>query len=573
MNHRCLLSIVLFNFLIFSTIKSQITNTATIRLLLLNDSNNQPLETNIKWHSLKTNKDFYFKTDKNGKATVSIQGNDTYETSITQSLDEYNVEVPNDPNFQKDLVLKFELEKTIPQKIENKPNIVQTPSKEIKIEYQNLIGLQILNKPKGKRLDIYEIESQKKIRTIERDTQSFGLLTERHYKLVIEGMRIENDTMNVLSYSPKMVPYILYFSSDNSARLYAINNTTVINLILKNLLGEKTSGDTIRIVGKKSGNQYEAVTAKNGSALFIVPKDDSYEISLKYFPKIRVINTESSLKTDLATFSYEIICPTTFDIDKRNLEFEKFLARRDSLFPLPDPELLSKLAAEKDSVLRQFGQDPHYFEKTKNVVCAVLNRFRNRWTDKVIVTDVTAGMYPFMKELALWHALDFMKDEKNTYVFFNDGDDKVYFQKVIGRIGGIYMTHKNTTDTIVRIMHYAMSRGNGGEPPENNVEALIVAEQYALPFSEMVMIADSYSPIKDLVLVPKLKKPVRIILCRVNPTESIHPDYLWLAYKTRGSIHTIDEDIMNLSTLVEGDNVTVLGRTYKLLSNRFFEIR
>jgi hypothetical protein len=68
-----------------------------------------------------------------------------------------------------------------------------------------------------------------------------------------------------------------------------------------------------------------------------------------------------------------------------------------------------------------------------------------------------------------------------------------------------------------------------------------------------------------------IDKPIHVILCGVR--EQIHPDYLWLAYKTRGTLHTIEEDIMNLGAMMEGKTVTIKGRTYKLLNNRFFEMK
>ena len=47
-----------FNLLLFSTLYGQVTHTATIQLLLLNEQTGQPLETTIKWHEVKMNKDF-----------------------------------------------------------------------------------------------------------------------------------------------------------------------------------------------------------------------------------------------------------------------------------------------------------------------------------------------------------------------------------------------------------------------------------------------------------------------------------------------------------------------------------
>ena len=212
-------------------------------------------------------------------------------------------------------------------------------------------------------------------------------------------------------------------------------------------------------------------------------------------------------------------------------------------------------------------------EKIKKVVCAVLYRYREKWTSKVIVTDVTGSMYPYMEELGLWHALEFMKEEKNTYIFFNDGDNKPDNEKIIGKTGGIYSTQNNATDTVVSLMYKAMNKGFGGDAPENNIEALLVAEKYAAPNTEIVMIADNYSAIKDINLLSKLTKPVHIILCGTSILQGIHPNYLWLAYKTHGSVHTIEEDIMNLSELVQGKIITIGGSSYKLLGNRFFEIK
>ena len=50
---------------------------------------------------------------------------------------------------------------------------------------------------------------------------------------------------------------------------------------------------------------------------------------------------------------------------------------------------------------------------------------------------------------------------------------------------------------------------------------------------------------------------------------SIHPDYLKLAYTTGGSIHTIEEDILNLARLNEGEIIKIAGRSYKIRNGEF----
>jgi hypothetical protein len=583
---------------IFSPLNSQ-EATATVHLVLLDESNGKPLENTIEWHCPKTKKDFYFKTDKNGKVSAIIPINETYKLSIPQSLAIYTVVVPNTPNYVSDLVLKFEIEKeeTVKKDTIVKPTIQKAKPNIVEIVKQNLVGIQFLNKTSNKRVEVIDLDTKKKIWESSGDSIRLILPTKGHYKLTMEGVKIENDTFSMSSFSPKMLPFVLHFNSDNTAKLYPTFEKTVMNLIQTNLNGIPVVGDSIAIIGKKRGLKYQAMTGRNGSVLFVIPKDDSYQIDLKYSSNIATINVESSKNIDLSTFSYTIIYPSSKENDERKREQEISIAVRDSLYKIfksemssADTSLLFKRLKKEwessfaqyepnkplniDSIKQKLKQDPHYFEKISNAVCAIFFRFHKKWADKVIVTDVTGSMYPYMRELALWHSLEFMKDEKNVHVFFNDGDNKSDYAKAIGKTGGIYTTQSIVVDSVVNTMNKAMSNGSGGDAAENNIEALIEAEKFVqTSFKEIILIADSYSPIKDLSLLSKLNRPVRVILCGANVFTGFHPDYLWLAYKTGGSIHTIEDDIMNLSTLVQGKIFTIKGRSYKLLNDRFFEIR
>jgi hypothetical protein len=66
-------AIIVISLLLPLSIKAQIANPATINLLILNESNKQPVESISKWHSMKTQKDFYFKSDNKGKATILMR--------------------------------------------------------------------------------------------------------------------------------------------------------------------------------------------------------------------------------------------------------------------------------------------------------------------------------------------------------------------------------------------------------------------------------------------------------------------------------------------------------------------
>jgi hypothetical protein len=84
------------------------------------------------------------------------------------------------------------------------------------------------------------------------------------------------------------------------------------------------------------------------------------------------------------------------------------------------------------------------------------------------------------------------------------------------------------------------------------------------------MIADNYAPVKDIELLKNFNKPVHIILCGAN--ESVLIDYLLIAWKTKGSIHTIEEDIVNIANMMEGQSIKINGITYKIMGGEFVRI-
>lgn len=577
---RYLQLIVLFNLSILSCLKAQ---QATIHLSLLDNDTGKPLETPIKWHSTKTNRDVVFKTDKLGKVVVVLEGNQTYETSIPQSQEVYDVVLPNTPNFSKEILLKFTIENP---PIEN-PSVSMIQQKQAEIVYQNLVGVQTLNKPSNKSLEVIDMDSQKTVYSSLNDTNRFNLPIKRRYKLAIRGVSIQNDVFDMPSFSPTMRPYVLYFNTDNSAHLFPMNEeNTVINLIYTNLMNKIVVGDSILLISKKNGKQYRLLTEKNGSALFIVPKNDSYEIHLKHFDKIATIGVENTPQKGFSTFTYTISYPSAKEVENRKREEVISKAERDSAYkiykkeidlnPLEFNKRMKKAIAEfsdyNEYKLRVDDRSKHLLKKD-NEVGEVLTRLKDKSTSKIIVADVTGSMYPYLEQLALWLSFDLMKKEKNAYVFFNDGDRKMDYQKRIGNTGGIYTTESTVIDSVVGVMHTAMNSGSGGDGAENNIEALLIAQKLGQPSSEIIMIVDNYSCIKDIRLLPDVTKPVHIILCGVNVLTGINPDYLWVAYKTKGTIHTIEDDITDLGSMMEGKIITIRGRTYKLLSNRFFEIK
>jgi hypothetical protein len=194
---------------------------------------------------------------------------------------------------------------------------------------------------------------------------------------------------------------------------------------------------------------------------------------------------------------------------------------------------------------------------------------RKKWSNSVFACDITGSMSPYLSQLLIWLSLTSIDQEKAYFLFFNDGNMTPDKSKVIGHTGGFYnciggKDFKKITET----MQTGMSKGYGGDCPENNIEALMTLQAKKPNAKELVMVADNWAPIKDISLIDKIKKPVRIILCGVNKN-AINVDYLNLAYKTRGSIHTIEHDIEKLHDKKEGSTFRFNNKTYILTKMGF----
>ena len=194
---------------------------------------------------------------------------------------------------------------------------------------------------------------------------------------------------------------------------------------------------------------------------------------------------------------------------------------------------------------------------------------RKKWSNTAFACDITGSMSPYLAQLVTWLSLTKIDQDKASFLFFNDGDLTLDKNKVIGSTGGFYSCAGGKDfKRIIKTMQTGMSNGCGGDCPENNIEALIKLQSKNPEAKELVMVADNWAPIKDISLVNKIKKPVRIILCGVNKN-AINVDYLNLAYKTGGSIHTVERDIEKLHEKNIGSTFRFNNKTYVLTKTGF----
>lgn len=209
---------------------------------------------------------------------------------------------------------------------------------------------------------------------------------------------------------------------------------------------------------------------------------------------------------------------------------------------------------------------------TDSVVFKVFERNRE-WTNMVIVNDWTGSMYQYGAQVVLWHRLFGKSKSVRQLVFFNDGNYRRDKDKVIGETGGIYTADPQNTREIIQTMREVMLQGTGGDIEENDLEAVLFAQQQYDNSGELILVADNHSDVRDMVLLSQISRPVRIILCGVEKDKPIHPHYLEIARKTKGSLHTIDQDIMSLSEVQNGQAVEISGFRYHFNGQEFMAAR
>ncbi|MES2836762.1 MAG: hypothetical protein V4667_04525 [Bacteroidota bacterium] len=242
-----------------------------------------------------------------------------------------------------------------------------------------------------------------------------------------------------------------------------------------------------------------------------------------------------------------------------------------------------KMMPEKDDPAADAKQDSSYFQRQTQKVLnfikqqgtgvdsSVLKIFDRHpeWNNSLVVMDWTGSMYKYGATAVLWHTLHQNQSGIKYFVFFNDGDDKKSEEKQIGNTGGIYGTESKYLTRVINLFYTVMAKGSGGDTPENNIEAVLTGQALFPNFKELILIADNKACIKDYRLIDSLKVPVKVILCGTE--NGINPQYINLAYKTKGSIHTIEEDIYEMIAQTPGSTFTLNGVEYELNEFDHFE--
>ena len=263
---------------------------------------------------------------------------------------------------------------------------------------------------------------------------------------------------------------------------------------------------------------------------------------------------------------------TVVTITRNNIEWRTKLSEQEQrlyqrydtlymvLYPLPDEaEVVEEpiLTITEETI----------FKKPDSTVLKVLKR--NSFNQIAIVADVTGSMHQYNAQLLEW-INEYSQQQKIKFITcFNDGDAKTTDEKIIGNTGGVYgAVFKNFQQTAV-LVATTMQKGNGGDRPENNCEAILFTIQSCGDCNEIVMIADAWAPVRDIELVSKINKKIRVIACGES---YLHPDYISIALLSGGSLHFGNIDIPSLEEFRSGKLFELNGYAYKFNGKQVVEV-
>ncbi len=510
-----------------------VRDSVRINLLILDKQNDARLEgVKVSYTSLETGEKISTTSNEKGEGFINIATGVNYavDVGVLSNVDE----------------IKF------PESADASYNFLYYYRKEKKEALLKLYLHNNLNQPLIENVEIENPETG----------ETYNLRTNEQGKAEVRlpaGAFYEVNLTNAPHYEDFEIPpvdnYKLHFDiTFNGSRidsLFATKEKALLRFRYRNPQKEGLPDEQLFVRSEKTNRTYTAKTNKHGLAELLVPIGDVYHYSVKHWEDFGIDTIPADPMRHLRELNLTFISSREFE--KREKAREQLAKMRDAK-AIFNPEEVVEHYLEKSreivdssvfEIQAGLEEDSLYFEKNNFNINSVLYRLRNKWKKKLIVTDVTGSMEPYLIELLQWHTLKLMADEENQYIFFNDGDGKPDSSKIIGETGGFHYTRNDNLDSLLTALFNARKYGCGGDSPENDIEALLESKAYMKGRWELILVADNYSPVSDMELLRELDVPVHIILC--GPDIYPHEHYLKIAKETGGSIHTIKDDLLNLA--------------------------
>lgn len=518
---------------------------ALINFLVVN-KDEQPIEESISIVAVKSKQKIILKSNNQGLVSVLVPKNDTYIINMDLEPEYDKIEIPDVQNYTLNYKVFYNNEIT-------------------KVEVKSIVHLS-LKKPDGKPL------SEELTFTSKKDKQSYTFKPDINGKADFSlpiGDEYSISFKSAPDYAKLQIPDInnfvmnfsLTFQGSGEATFYPNLKNALFKLLFLDFDSMPVPDENFYLVSKKFGTVYKGKTDKNGESYILVPIGDTYNCSAEHFENFTTQTVDS--KEALYRFNITLVYIST----------PEFLYRKELEAKLVKERELEweKMKADYDEYMKAKARDLtfafNYGPVNDTVFSAVLNRNKH-WKNKLIILDVTGSMRPYTDQVKMWYNLHFSQSDPIQFVMFNDGNNMPDDKKVIGKTGGIHYCIYCDKSTFNSKLDEARNAGGGGDAPENDLEATLAAINNCKNYSEIILVADNYSTVKDIALLRLVNKPVKVILCGVYDSR-ILSDYLDIAYQTKGSVHTMEEDILNLGNSLEGMKIRIGKHYYVLTRGKF----
>lgn len=373
----------------------------------------------------------------------------------------------------------------------------------------------------------------------------------------------------------KALPDTTWFKSGDPFNGASDSYYADIELDLKDLRNGPLAGETVTLIGRKRHKAFKGVTNSSGMIMLKLPKGDDYDLSFQYHKNFEYTECKYSKGTSEIKWEFEYMGTKEFLRKRKEAEDKQKaeIAAQLKAIAQAKTDSINAIAYAKAQRAANFN-----IPYSENNVAAVFER--NNYANPLVICDATASMTMIVDELQLWFGKNAKEKPKSQFVFFNGGDMKGAKEKKNGETGGFYYTQALPLDKLMVFVDMVLAKTSYDDGQGYYVSALIKGVQMAKePYSDIVLIVDNHATTRDMDLLPQFTgKPVHVVVfCSIKggcDHSMCQPDYLKIAYKTKGTLSIDGFDYNNIATMKNGDIIEVTGaRTkYKLMNGEFFPL-
>ncbi|MFK7948247.1 MAG: hypothetical protein AB8G11_11685 [Saprospiraceae bacterium] len=549
-----ILFILLFtSFSIFAQTLQPTENQALVLMLIVNNDE-QPISTEVAIISKTTKQVYETKSNAKGIAELLIPINDTYSINLEGEPDYDEIVIPNEANYGLQYQIFYDKNRKTDFNIATINYILKTSDGKPLSETVTLINLETTEETTFKT----DKNGNAVVKLQNNSNYSINYKSVKNYD-VLTIPNVENLTMN----------FNASYEGSSSDIIYPNRTQALFVLTYYDLDSVPVPNETFTIKSTSDGKKYQGKTNEKGEAKVLVPIGNTYQVSATYFENFNTTIIDTTDERRIINGSLFYI--SSKEYERREKKLKRMLAEREAAW-LEMKRLYEEFERSwenadlnREEVIYDGYERILSYTPFRDTIVPVVMRRNSQWTNKLFVVDITTSMTPYADQVKLWYRRNQQFQDATQFVFFNDGGNMQNRDKRIGSTGGIYgcpfCNYTDFRDTLA----FARSQGDGGDMQENDLEGILKAITNSQRFTDIVVIVDSQSKVRDISLLSGLNQPVHIILCGKNP---INEQYLTIAYQTGGTIHTMREDI-NVRNQVNGVRLNVGTDLFILTKGRF----